>query len=270
MISFKKSTGNLTSYEVDGDNWLNAPLILNTWRAPIDNDLGSKIPEKSSEWKDIESKMNVKQITWKKLSENKTMISVFKTDDKTANFILSYTIESNGKIQVQYVFERIGGQGLLPRMGMNLKLIKKLDQVTYYGRGPHENYPDRKEGAFVGVYKAEVQDFYVPYIRPQENGYRTDVRWLEVKNKEKQGLRFSSKQNLNFNVNHFNNEDFEPHTKNRHTTDIVPRDHTNLNIDYKQMGIGGDTSWGALPYQKYLIYPEPMKHTFLIEPILNK
>ncbi|WP_282056712.1 glycoside hydrolase family 2 TIM barrel-domain containing protein [Maribacter luteus] len=270
LIGFDKATGNLTSYKVKGDNWLTAPLILNTWRAPTDNDLGAGIPGKSSDWKDIESKMKVKQITWKELSEKKAMISVFKTDNKTANFILSYTIENDGKIQVQYVFERIGGKGVLPRMGMNIKLNKDLDRVSYYGRGPHENYPDRKEGAFVGLYKAEVKDFYVPYIRPQENGCRTDVRWLEVTNKEKKGFRISSKQYLNFNVNHFNNEDFEPDGKNRHTTDIVSRNHTNLNIDYKQMGLGGDTSWGALPYQQYLIYPEPMKHTFIIEPLNNK
>lgn len=270
LVGFNKATGNLTSYKVNGDNWLTAPLILNTWRAPIDNDLGAKIPVKSSDWKDIESKMKVKQITWQMLSEKKAKISVFKTDNKTANFILSYTIDNDGKIQVQYVFERIEGKGILPRMGMNLKLNRGLDLVSYYGRGPHENYPDRKEGAFVGLYKADVKDFYVPYIRPQENGYRTDVRWLEITNKEKNGFRFSSKQYLNFNVNHFNNEDFETHTKNRHTTDIVPSDHTNLNIDYKQMGVGGDTSWGALPYQQFLIYPEPMKYTFVIEPLYNK
>lgn len=269
LISFDKITGNLVDYSVQGKKWLKSPLILNTWRAPIDNDLGARIPTYSADWKNIESKMKLKQVTWKKLSDYKIMISVIKSDDKTANFFLNYTIDQQGSIQVQYVFERKAGQGVLPRMGMNLKLMKNFKEVTYYGRGPHENYPDRKEAAFVGLYKAEAKDFYVPYIRPQENGYRTDVRWLEVKNNEGLGLKFSSKNYLNFNVNHFNNDDFEPDGTNRHTTDIFERNHTNLNIDYRQMGVGGDTSWGALPYQKYLIYPEPMKHTFMIEPILK-
>ncbi len=269
VIKFDKLKGNLSAYEVNGKNWMTSPLMLNTWRAPVDNDLGAKMPEKSFKWKAIESKLELKRVTWQKLANNKIMVSVQKSNPDIANFYINYTIDDKGKIKVQYIFERTGGKGLIPRMGMNLKLIKSLDNVSYYGRGPHENYPDRKESAFLGVYEAAAKDFYVPYIRPQENGYRTDTRWLEVKNKEKQGLRFSSQQYLNFNANHFNNDDFEPTGKNKHTTDIVPREHLNLNIDYKQMGVGGDTSWGLLPYQEYLIYPEPMKYTFIIEPILE-
>jgi beta-galactosidase len=269
VIKFDKSKGNLISYEVNGENWVTSPLVLNTWRASIDNDLGSRIPEISSNWKGIESKLEVQKISWKKLTDTKTMISIHKSNPDIANFFLNYTIENNGKIKVQYVFERRGGKGVMPRMGMNLKLLENMDHVTYYGRGPHENYPDRKEAAFLGVYKAKAKDFYVPYIRPQENGYRTDTRWLEVKNKDNQGLRFTSQQYLNFNINHFNNEDFEHAEVNRHTTDLISRKHVNLNIDYKQMGVGGDTSWGAMPYQEYLIFPEPMKYTFIIEPILE-
>ncbi|WP_298531884.1 glycoside hydrolase family 2 TIM barrel-domain containing protein [uncultured Algibacter sp.] len=269
VIKFDKLKGNLFAYEMNNQNWMAAPLTLNTWRAPIDNDLGYKMTSKSSDWKAIESKLELKRTSWNVLENNNVMISVQKSNEAIANFFINYTIESTGKIKVQYVFEREGGSGLIPRMGMNLKLKDNMNQVSYYGRGPHENYPDRKESAFLGVYKAEVEEFYVPYIRPQENGYRTDTRWITIKNKENRGLKFSSAQYLNFNINHFNNEDFEPTGENRHTTDIVPRNHVNVNIDYKQMGVGGDTSWGLLPYQEYLIFPEPMKYTFLIEPVLE-
>ncbi|TNJ47170.1 DUF4981 domain-containing protein [Tamlana fucoidanivorans] len=269
IIKFDKLSGNLIAYEVKGNNWLTAPLVLNTWRAPVDNDLGAKMPEKSFKWKDIESNLKAERVSWKKLPDNRVMVTTQKSNPDIANFFVNYTIDDKGKIKVQYVFERTGGTGLMPRIGMNLKLINRMKDVRYFGRGPHENYPDRKTAAFLGIYKASVEECYVPYIRPQENGYRTDTRWLEVTNDKNSGLRFSSHQLLNFNINHFNNEDFEITGKNRHTIDIVPRNHVNLNIDYKQMGVGGDTSWGLLPYQDYLIFPEPMKYTFFIEPIIN-
>ncbi|MFY0598701.1 MAG: DUF4981 domain-containing protein [Cyclobacteriaceae bacterium] len=268
-IIFDKANGFLTTYEVASENWLTAPLTLNTWRAPIDNDLGASIPEKSGTWKDIESKLSVKTVAWEILEDDQIMVKIHKFNPSIANFYINYTIDGSGKIKVQYVFERLNkGVSLLPRIGMNMKLVESMNQVRYYGRGPHENYSDRKESAFLGIYQAEVTDFYVPYIRPQENGYRTENRWLEVTNEDKTGLRFSSQNLLNFNINHFNNEDFEPGTQNRHTLDLIPRKHVNLNIDYRQMGVGGDTSWGILPYQPYLIIPEPMKYTFVIEPLL--
>ncbi len=267
-IAFDKNKGHLMSYQVFQENWLTSPLSMNTWRAPVDNDIGASTPKKSAIWKDIASKLEVKSFQWKQLADNNIMVSIHKSNPAIASFYINYTINPSGKIKVHYVFERLKSSPLIPRMGMNLKLAKHMNQVVYYGRGPYENYPDRKEASFLGIYQAEASDFYVPYIRPQENGYRTDVRWLKVMNKNKQGLKFSSQSLLNFNINHFNNEDFEPSGKNLHTIDLKERQHTNLNIDYRQMGVGGDTSWGLLPYQPYLIYPEPMKYTFVIEPLL--
>ncbi len=269
LVSFDKENGYLSSYKVNNKNWLVSPFKLNMWRAPIDNDKGSSLPEKSAIWKDIETKLETKSATWKKLENNKIMVSIHKINTNIASFYINYTLDNTGKVKIQYVFERLKkGVSIIPRMGMNLKLTDNFNKVSYYGKGPHENYADRNESAFVGIYKANAKDFYVPYIRPQENGYRTEVRWLELKDKDNQGLKFSSQSFLNFNINHFNNEDFELSTENRHTIDIKPRKHINLNIDYKQMGVGGDTSWGLLPYQQYLIFPEPMKYTFVIEPQL--
>ncbi len=268
-ITFNKTQGALAAYKVNGDNWMTSPLLMNTWRAALDNDIGAGTPVKSIKWKDIESKVKTNIINWKKLPDNRIMVSVKKYNPDVANFFINYTIDATGKIKTQYVLERTNGKVLIPRVGMNLKLAKAFSNVNYYGRGPHENYPDRKESAFLGVYNSKAEDFYVPYIRPQENGYRTDVRWLEVTNNKNKGLRFSSAQNLNFNINHFNNEDFEFSEINKHTIDLVPQNHINLNIDYKQMGVGGDTSWGQLPYHQYLITPEPMKYTFFIEPIVD-
>ncbi|MFY0607061.1 MAG: DUF4981 domain-containing protein [Cyclobacteriaceae bacterium] len=267
-VTFDKKSGNLISYAVNGQNWLNSPLILNTWRAPIDNDKGANLHEKCLVWKDVEKKLITSAWEWKK-TDNTLLLSLTKENSQLANFYLSYLITADGQIDVTYTFERMGSNpSILPRIGMNLKLNREFDQVKYYGRGPFENYDDRKEAAFVGQYQSSVADFYVPYIRPQENGYRTDVRWLEVTDDDGQGLRFESPSYIGFNVNHFDNEDFDIFKSNRHTSDIVEKNHTNINIDYRQMGVGGDTSWGILPYQEYLIIPEPMKYTFTIMPKL--
>ncbi len=268
-ITFDKKIGAITAYEVNKANWLVSPLLLNTWRATTDNDKGASIHEKSKMWKDIESKLQTQSIAFEVLEDQSIMVKIHKINTEIANFFVNYTINATGEIKVQYVFERLNkGVYLLPRMGMNLKVLQGMDKISYYGRGPHENYPDRNQSAFVGVYNANAKDFYVPYIRPQENGYRTEVRWLTVTNKNKQGFKFSSQSLLNFNVNHFNNDDFYLRKENRHTTDIITKKHVNLNIDYRQMGLGGDTSWGVLPYQPYLIIPEPMKYTFTITPML--
>ena len=267
-ISFNKKRGLLQSYKVNNKEWLAAPLILNTWRAPIDNDLGAQLDKKLVVWKNIEQKLSLKDFRWKQLENGEIEINMNKLTDKLADFYLRYTVQIYGTIEVTYLFERLGSTPIIPRMGMNIKLNTEFDSATYYGKGPHENYPDRNTSAFVGIYESKVSDFYVPYIRPQENGYRTDVRWLEILNKDKKGFKFTSPQLLNFNANHFNNEDFEPASTNKHTIDIKSRNHTNLNIDYRQMGVGGDTSWGQLPYESYIIDPEPMTYTFKIEPKL--
>ncbi|OBQ54230.1 hypothetical protein VQ01_12340 [Tamlana sp. s12] len=266
-ITFDKKKGQLISLEHKKQNWLKTPLTLNTWRAPIDNDLGAGLEKSCEIWKDVETKLETKSVSWQEMEGGQVSISVLKNNPKMTNFHINYTIHGSGKIMVKYVFERVSSVPFLPRMGMNLQILREFDQVKYYGRGPHENYPDRNTSAFIGIYESPVGDFYTPYIRPQENGYRTDTRWMEVRNAENQGLKFYSKSNLGFNINHFTNEDFEPSTLNKHTIDIKDQNHTNINIDYRQMGVGGDTSWGTVPYQPYLIIPEPMKFTFVIEPI---
>ncbi len=269
-VTFDKDKGAITAYKVDKTNWLVSPLVLNTWRATTDNDKGASIHKKSAMWKHIESSLKTESIAWTTLENNKVMVQIHKQNKEMANFFVNYTIDISGNVKVQYVFERLNSDvGLIPRMGMNMKVLKSMDNISYYGRGPHENYSDRNQSAFVGVYNAKAKDFYVPYIRPQENGYRTEVRWLTVTNNDNVGLKFSSESFLNFNVNHFNNEDFELSENNRHTTDLKPKEHVNLNIDYRQMGVGGDTSWSMLPYQPYLIFPEPMKYTFTITPMFK-
>jgi beta-galactosidase len=158
---------------------------------------------------------------------------------------------------------------VLPRFGNNLILANDFIKVKWFGRGPYENYQDRNSSALVGQYEALVSEMYYPYIRPQENGYRTDIRWVSFENSEGKGILFEGNKLLGFSAHHQYNNDFDagPAKRQRHTTDIVKRDLVNINIDHKQMGVGGDNSWGDWPHDQYQIHPENMSYRYKIKPI---
>ena len=182
-----------------------------------------------------------------------------------------YTIFSNGEIKVDNHLDFEGEWNIseLPRFGMNMILPVQLDKVQWYGRGIHENYSDRNRAAFVGIYQSDVADLYYAYTRPQENGYRTDNRWVELTDVKGNGLRFQGMPLLSFSAHHNFISDFDSgiEKKLKHTIDIKPRDLISLNIDYKQSGLGGDTSWGAKAYPEYLIKPKDYSYSFIISPV---
>jgi beta-galactosidase len=169
---------------------------------------------------------------------------------------------------------------------MNLELPKRLNQTEWFGRGPFENYSDRKLAAKVGRYRMPVSDHYVPYHRPQENGYKTDVRWLSLTDGRKTGLLIEAHdyEFIAFGVHHNRQEDFIPPVKiaitsedgpgarkndervNVHVNDIVPGDFVSLNIDYGQMGVGGDDSWGKKTLMKYSLTENLYHYGFRLRP----
>jgi beta-galactosidase len=172
----------------------------------------------------------------------------------------------------------------VPRIGMNLELKRSLDQVEWFGRGPFENYSDRKLAAHVGIYRNQVADHYVPYMRPQENGYKTDVRWLSLVDIKQSGVLIEADNLISFSVHHNRLEDFVPPFKiaitsedgpgargnkervNIHVSDIKPRDLVSLNIDLGQMGVGGDDSWGKRTLQEYSLNMQSYDYGFTIKP----
>ncbi|MFO8001213.1 MAG: beta-galactosidase, partial [Marinilabilia sp.] len=161
---------------------------------------------------------------------------------------------------------------------MTLVMPREYDQMSWHGRGPQESYQDRKTSAFVDVYSGSVADQYLAYLRPQENGNKTDVRWLTIINSEGEGLRFEGEQMLEVSAHHNLTEDFESPFdkegqklevpgKQRHTTDVKPRDLTSVDIDLMQMGIGGDNSWGAKPHDQYRLSESEYTYRFLMKPV---
>ena len=157
----------------------------------------------------------------------------------------------------------------MPRFGNNLVLTNDYSSVSWYGRGPQENYQDRNTAAFVGNYKADVKELYFAYARPQENGYKTDVRWLTFTDPSGNGIRISGPKLLSFSAHHQYNGDFDAGMakQQRHMSDIVKRDLINVNIDAVQMGVGGDNSWGYKPLKKYQVPVREQSYSYSIEPL---
>ena len=156
----------------------------------------------------------------------------------------------------------------IPRLGNQLVLDQAYEQVDWYGRGPHENYQDRNSSALVGGYQASVEELYFPYIRPQENGNRTEVRHVDFRNSGGKGIRFSAvNELLAFSAHHRLNSDFDEGARKiqRHTYDLPKRSLIQVNIDYQQMGVGGDNSWGAQPLDQYQIPAKEYRYNFMIE-----
>ena len=184
--------------------------------------------------------------------------------------VIDYTIDANGKVLVNTNISEINTElPVLPRFGNNFVVKNEFNNVEWFGRGPFENYQDRKTVALVGLYNSSVKDLYFAYIRPQENGYKTDTRWVTFTNGSGTGIKVTATDLISFSAHHQYNEDFDAgdEKQQRHTTDIKQRDLVNVNIDFGQMGVGGDTSWGRMPHEEYQINAANLSYSYTIEAI---
>lgn len=191
--------------------------------------------------------------------------------DMDVPYQVIYTVLQNGAVKVTAAID-MKGKTLpeLPRFGMRMSLPGDYKNITYYGRGPWENYSDRNSAAFVGLYSTNTDSMYTyNYIRPQEAGYRTDTRWVELKNKQGDGLRIEGLQPICFSALNTKDEDLDPGLtkKQQHPTDIKLSGNINLHIDLKQRGLGGDDSWGALPHNQYRLLDKEYTYSYIIMPL---
>lgn len=278
QLVFDKNSGQITSYVYKAKELIKnqAGPKINFWRAPTDNDLGSAMERNNIAWKEASLFPKVTKFEYEVSSNNSVQVSItyalpgVKTEHQTV-----YTIYGNGMIKIANSLNASSYKGDIPRVGMRMQIPKNYDAVTYYGRGPWENYQDRKSSSFIDVYSSLIRDMYVPYIRPQENGNRTDVRWMALSNENNEGLLIAApvSQQLSITALHMLNEDFDitdglDYSKNnknanysKHTTDIVERDLIQLNIDMQQRGLAGDDSWYSKPQKAYQIDAQ-QKHQY--------
>ncbi len=284
-ITIDKSTGWLSSYILKGDELMVMPLQPDFWRAPTDNDFGNQMPRRCAVWKDIDQKISVKRLDISHFIDGKAEINVelemsdmvrsqsqqwWRRQEQKLPAVITYTIYADGTVDISSRFNLINDDlPEIPRIGFRLRLPSSYDNLKYFGRGPYENYIDRNTGALVGLYTSKAADQYFPYSRPQENGNKTDVRWVQLTNSKGNGLKATGKPTLGTSAMPYAREDFDPGEQKaqRHTNDVKSRDFIEWHIDLKQMGVGGDNSWGARPRNEYMIFPGIYKFDFTLLPV---
>lgn len=273
-VAFDPSSGALCSYQVEGKEMIQSALRPNFWRPSTDNDLGSDLAKRCDPWR--HAGRDARLIKMEKQSLNDAAYEItshYQLPETVANsrFIVKYTVDGAGSVEVHcLLIPAHDSLPLLPRLGVSLTLNKAYDQMEWFGRGPHENYTDRLTSAFVGRYKGTVWDQYFPYDRPQENGNKTEVRWMSLTNPSGEGLKAVGAPYISTSAYLFPTEDLSEvdlKKHQRHMSDIQPKDMVTWNIDWKQMGLGGDTSWGAYPHQPYLVPAVRQEFSFRLCPV---
>ena len=257
QVLFSKVSGSMTSLKFKGIETMVKSPEPDFWRNPTDNDFGNNMPRRCEVWKEAGKNRRLKSISAKQVSPKEIKIlTVYELSDVHALYTMDYVFRGSGEIFITNTFTPTTDTlSEIPRIGMQLQITEDFDKVTWFGRGPWENYEDRKYAAHVGLYSSTVDGLNYAYIRPQESGYRTDVRWLALQNDKGVGFLVTGNPLFCFNANHFSRDDFENgfEKEQKHSKDIKKHPWTSLNIDYKQMGVGGDNSWGALPHPQYLL-----------------
>lgn len=257
QVRFDKVKGRLLSYRYQGVDLLRQGPSFNFWRAPTDNDYGNDMPKRLKFWKQATDKSVLSRIDyWQNSDRDIEVETVFLLPDKRSEAKLHYHVFGNGEIVLTAILQTDAvGLPDMPRFGLNMQLVPELRDIKWFGRGPHENYPDRKTSAAIDLYEMSVDDFYHHYIRPQENANRSDVRWVALADEKGRGLLAVAEDMMNISAYPYANSDFDGgETKSyRHPYDLKVKPYISLNLDHKVMGVGGDTSWGARVHPEYRI-----------------
>lgn len=275
-IEFSKSDGMISLYEVDGTALLEkgSSLRPNFWRAGTDNDYGAGLQNKYIVWKDPQLKLESLDYG---IREGLAYVTAVSTMPATGAVVtMEYLIDRKGAVRVTQRME--AGQSpdgkAVPEMyrfGVRMEMPGSFDIVEFYGKGPFENYADRQESALVGRYRQSVEEQFYPYIRPQETGTKSGLRWWQVIDASGTGLRFRSDAPFSASALEYSIEmlDDGPAKDNRHPSDLVKSGSTEMCIDKMQMGLGCIDSWGAMPLEKYRIPYGDYVFTFIMEPVAH-
>jgi beta-galactosidase len=266
---FDLQGGRFVRYAV-GDQSIISPPEPSFWRAPTDNDFGNNMPINLGVWRNAHVNHTVKKvIAGDQNADGLPIIVEYELTGVGVPYTIDYLVQNDGSIKVTSSID-MSGRDLpeLPRFGMRMQLAPQFTNLKYYGRGPWENYSDRNTSSFVSLYTDNVKKQYAwNYIRPQESGYKTDVRWLTLTDKNGLGVRIEGMQPICFSATNMRTEDLDPGLtkKQQHPTDIKLRNEVYLNVDLKQRGVGGDNSWGALPHEQYRLLDKKYSYSYVIQ-----
>jgi beta-galactosidase len=267
-LEVDEGSGFIESLEFEGHRLLDSPLVPNFWRVPTDNDLGNKMPKRLGLWRQAGSELDIQGIDVQQIAKGAVLVKVhFLVAQGKADLFCDYSIFGNGDILVESRYQSRKWLPQLPRFGMQVKLPGEYQQLTWFGRGPHESYWDRKTSAAVSLYSSTVHEELHPYVRPQENANKTDVRWVGLTNGEGAGLLIIGNPVFCFSAWEYSMRDLE---QARHIHELHRSDSITLNVDYNQMGVGGDNSWGALTHPEYTLRSKDYEHRFVLRPYTQK
>ncbi|MER6156933.1 glycoside hydrolase family 2 TIM barrel-domain containing protein [Streptomyces sp. NPDC001868] len=271
-VTVDKAAGTITSYRAAGTRLLTSGPVPNFWRAPTDNDHGNGQHTRNQTWRDAGTNRKVTAVSVRPLGEGRAVeIKVTGTLPTTveSSYTTTYTVFGNGEIKVDNTLHP-GASSLpyIPEVGTLLHLPRRLDRLHYYGRGPEENHWDRNNGTDVGLYSSTVADQWSGYIRPQENGNKTDIRWAALTDRDGEGLLISGDSLIEVNASFFTPEDLS--TGLRHDYHLTPRDTVVLRVNHRQMGVGGDNSWGAHTHDEYKLFANrDYAYTYRLRPLTD-
>lgn len=294
VYTFGKNSGWIDYIDVDGKQITQngSQLKSDFWRAPTDNDYGASLQRRMQQWRSPQLRRTAFRC---RIEDGLGKVSVkYEIADLNADLELEYVLTRTGEMHVSQKLitrpapapapqentaqrqgqrggQRGQGNGMpdLFKFGMTMQMSKEYDRVEYYGRGPVENYSDRNTSQFLGVYRSSVADQYFPYIRPQENGNKTDVRWWKVLNSDGKGLMFYSDAPLSMSSLNYTTDDLDEgmNKHNVHAGDLDPRPFTVVHIDKAQYGLACVNSWGATPLEQYKLHYGDYSYNFVIAPV---
>ena len=260
-----KARGAIESFEVDGKELLTRPLEPNFWRAPTDNDLGARLEERLAVWRRAGADREVRSVEARQAGRAVEIAVEALLPAGGARYRNVYSVFGSGDVLVEASYRPGTKLPYMPRFGMQAGVSGDLRVMSWYGRGPHESYADRKTSASVGYYSGSVDEQTHPYARPQETGNKTDVRWVALTDGEGRGLLAVGQPLLSASAWAFRPEQLE---RNDHAYQVEKSSDITLNLDYKQMGVGGDNSWGATPHPQYRLPAEQSyEYRFRLRPL---
>ena len=274
-LTFKldRTTGLISEYAYNGKSMLGegGTLKPNFWRAPTDNDMGAGLQKKFKVWKNPQ--MNLKNIDVKKdkKANTVTIVTLFDMPEVQGQMDITYLVFANtGAVKVTEDFKATEGAKVsdMFRFGMLLQMPYSMEKSTYYGRGPIENYSDRKDCMRIAIYNDDADNQYFPYIRPQESGTKSDIRWWKQTDATGLGLQVKSCAPFYASALHFDTEELDDgdEKEQRHSFDLKKSKFTNLFLDAAHMGVGGENSWGAWPLEKYRVHYGNKTFNFVLIP----
>jgi len=267
-VLFNRATGQIKQYIYNGIEIFINPIEANFWRAPNDNDLGNGMPKRTRLWKNVNDSLKTEVISGEVIDGFARVVFKSSYPSINLNLISVYQVYGNGIINIDNKYS-MADTSLpeIPRIGIKMSLPGDFDEVTWFGRGPHESYIDRKTSAAVGLYHGSVWDQTFQYVRPQETGNKTDVRWMALSN-GKIGLMVKGSPTFDGSVHQYPYEDLDyvPRGQKHGKLNLQQKDQVDWLIDLKQMGVGGDNSWGARPHDQYTLSPGNYDYSFMLVP----